>query len=102
MYVSLGKAAQQLGVTPGTVRRWTQSGFLPCTRTAGGHRRIDENDIYDLGRSIGNSNHLAAQLAREREVEVLILTSIALAMMADLPAPPSPTRTRGAGSLPAR
>jgi excisionase family DNA binding protein len=84
MFLSVQQAARRLGVSPVTIRRWTATGFLPCTRTAGGHRRIDENDIDDLGRSIGNSNHLAAQLAREREVEVLILTSIALAMKLDL------------------
>ena len=44
------------------------------------HRR---NDIDDLARAIGNSNHLAAQLARERELDVLVDTSIALASRLD-------------------
>jgi excisionase family DNA binding protein len=84
MLLSVQQAARRLGVSPVTIRRWTASGFLPCTRTAGGHRRIDEHDIDDLARAIGNSNHLAAQLAREREVDVLIDTSIALAGKIDL------------------
>jgi len=84
MYLSVQQAARRLGVSPVTVRRWTGTGFLPCTRTAGGHRRIDERDIDDLARAIGNSNHLAAQMARERELDVLVNTSIALATRLDV------------------
>ena len=84
MFLSVQQAARRLGVSPVTVRRWTSTGFLPCTRTAGGHRRIDEHDIDDLSRAIGNSNHLAAQLARERELDVLVDTSIALASRLDV------------------
>jgi excisionase family DNA binding protein len=84
MYLSVQQAARRLGVSPVTIRRWTASGFLPCTRTAGGHRRIDDHDIDDLAKAIGGSNHLAAQLAREREVDVLINTSVALAVKLDL------------------
>jgi len=84
MFLNVQQAARRLGVSPVTVRRWTGTGFLPCTRTAGGHRRIDERDIDDLARAIGNSNHIAAQMARERELEVLVNTSIALASRLDL------------------
>ncbi len=84
MFLSVQQAARRLGVSPVTIRRWTGTGFLPCTRTAGGHRRIDERDIDDLARAIGNSNHLAAQTARERELDVLVNTSIALASRLDL------------------
>ena len=84
MLLSVQQAARRLGVSPVTIRRWTATGFLPCTRTAGGHRRIDDHDIDDLSRAIGDSNHLAAQQAREREVDVLISTSIALAGKIDL------------------
>ncbi len=84
MLLSVQQAARRLGVSRVTIRRWTATGFLPCTRTAGGHRRIDEHDIDDLAKAIGGSNHLAAQLAREREVDVLINTSVALAVKLDL------------------
>jgi excisionase family DNA binding protein len=84
MYLSVQQAAKRLGVSPVTIRRWTATGFLPCTRTAGGHRRIDEHDIDDLARTIGSNNHLAAQAAREREVEVLVDTATALAVKLDL------------------
>jgi len=76
MYYSVQLAARRLGVSPHTIRRWTASGFLPCTRTAGGHRRIRQEDIDELTHLIGGSNHLAARLARERELETLVETAI--------------------------
>jgi excisionase family DNA binding protein len=84
MLLTVQQAARRLGVSPVTVRRWTATGFLPCTRTAGGHRRIDEHDLDDLAGVIGASDHVGAQVAREREVDVLIDTSIALAERLDL------------------
>jgi excisionase family DNA binding protein len=83
MYVSLGKAAQELGVTPATVRRWTSIGFLPCVRTAGGHRRIAKEDLDELARAIGDSTHLEARRARERELETLVQASIDVAGQLD-------------------
>jgi excisionase family DNA binding protein len=84
MYLSVQLAARRLGVSPHTIRRWTASGFLPCMRTAGGHRRIKQEDIDDLAHLIGGSNHLAARIARERELETLVATSIALGSQLDL------------------
>lgn len=84
MLLSVQQAARRLGVSPVTVRRWTGTGFLPCTRTAGGHRRIDEHDLDDLAGVLGDRTRVAAQLAREREVEVLTDTAIALAGRLDL------------------
>jgi len=84
MFLSVQLAARRLGVSPHTIRRWTAAGFLPCTRTAGGHRRIKQEDIDDLTHLIGGSNHLAARLARERELETLVATSIALGSQLDL------------------
>jgi excisionase family DNA binding protein len=84
MFLSVQLAARRLGVSPHTIRRWTASGFLPCTRTAGGHRRIKQEDIDELASLIGDSNHLAARLARERELETLVTTSVALSAQLDL------------------
>jgi excisionase family DNA binding protein len=78
MYLNVQRAARRLGVAPHTVRRWTASGFLPCTRTPGGHRRIREEDVEELAQHIGGSTHLAARRARERELDTLLETSIAL------------------------
>ena len=86
MYLSVQYAARRLGVSPHTIRRWTSSGFLPCTRTAGGHRRIKQEDIDELTHLIGGRNHLAARLARERELETLVTTAIAVSSQLDVTA----------------
>ena len=86
MYLSVQLAARRLGVSPHTIRRWTASGFLPCTRTAGGHRRIKQEDIDELAHLIGGRNHLAARLARERELETLVATAVAVSSQLDAPA----------------
>jgi excisionase family DNA binding protein len=83
MYLSVQYAARRLGVSPHTIRRWTASGFLPCTRTAGGHRRIKQEDIDELAHLIGGRNHLAARLARERELETLVATAVAVSSQLD-------------------
>jgi excisionase family DNA binding protein len=83
MLLSVQQAAMRLGVSPVTIRRWTASGFLPCSRTAGGHRRIDKDEIDEIARAIGGSNHLAARQARERELETLVATAIALSSQLD-------------------
>ena len=85
MYLSVQLAARRLGVSPHTIRRWTASGFLPCTRTAGGHRRMKQEDIDELTHLIGGSNHLAARLARERELETLVETAIVVSSRLEVP-----------------
>jgi excisionase family DNA binding protein len=84
-YLNVQRAALRLGVAPHTVRRWTSSGLLPCTRTAGGHRRIREEDVDALAQQIGGSTQLEARRAREREVETLLETSLALVGRLELP-----------------
>lgn len=76
MYLSVQGAAQRLGVSPHTVRRWTDSGFLPCSRTSGGHRRIRPEDVDDLARLLGGRNHLAARLASERQLDDLVAAAL--------------------------
>jgi molybdopterin-binding protein len=39
--LTVGQAAELLGVSADTVRRWADDGRLPSRRTAGGHRVID-------------------------------------------------------------
>jgi len=83
MMLSVGKAARLLGVTPATARRWTEIGLLPCTRTAGGHRRIARDDVLELARAIGGSSHMAVRQAREHELETLVEASLAVAGQLD-------------------
>jgi excisionase family DNA binding protein len=84
MYLSVQLAARRLGVSPYTIRRWTESGLLPCVRTAGGHRRIKREDIDELAHLTAGGDHLTARLAREREMETLVEASIALTSRLDL------------------
>jgi len=44
-WLSLGEAADLLGVHPSTVRQWADSGSLPSQRTPGGHRRFRRSDL---------------------------------------------------------
>jgi excisionase family DNA binding protein len=83
-YLSVQLAARRLGVSPHTIRRWTSSGFLPCTRTPGGHRRIAQEDIDELSGLIGGGSRLSARFARERELETLASTSLAVSSQLDL------------------
>ena len=41
----MSKAADLLGVSVDTVRRWTDDGRLVTTRTAGGHREVDGQEL---------------------------------------------------------
>jgi photoactive yellow protein len=43
--LSSQKAAAILKVAVSTVKRWTDEGLLPCTKTAGGHRRYHLSDL---------------------------------------------------------
>src|SRR5258708_30728591 len=38
---TVGQAAELLGVSADTVRRWVDNGQIPSARTAGGRRRVD-------------------------------------------------------------
>src|SRR5674476_143611 len=46
--LSTGDAARFCSVKPDTVLKWIKSGRLAATRTAGGHYRIDKNDLAAL------------------------------------------------------
>jgi molybdopterin-binding protein len=61
----MGQAAELLGVSPDTVRRWTDAGRLPIARTRGGHRRIDGAALADF----------AASLAVERQPPAIVSES---------------------------
>ncbi len=41
----MSQAAELLGVSADTVRRWADEGRLQTTKTAGGHRHVDGKDL---------------------------------------------------------
>lgn len=43
--LTAGEVARELGVQPVTVRKWAAEGMIPCTRTAGGHRRFALDEV---------------------------------------------------------
>ena len=50
----LGKAAQLLGVSPDTVRRWADQGRVATVRTEGGQREIEGPELARLALELGD------------------------------------------------
>ena len=49
MHLSIGQAANMIGVSITTLRRWEQSNkLIPSFRTAGGHRRYSVSSLKEL------------------------------------------------------
>jgi molybdopterin-binding protein len=53
MMFRIGDAAELLGVSPDTVRRWVDGGRLDATRDEHGHRVIRGPDLAAFARSLG-------------------------------------------------
>jgi molybdopterin-binding protein len=65
----IGRAAELLGVSVDTVRRWADSGRLPTRRTQGGQRLVGGADLARLASESGETREpepIAAQSARNR------------------------------------
>jgi molybdopterin-binding protein len=65
----IGQAAELLGVSPDTVRRWADSGRVKVSRTAGGRRLVDGADLARLATERGDANEpgaIVGQSARNR------------------------------------
>jgi excisionase family DNA binding protein len=50
--LSTSQAARELGVSLGTVRRWSDLGYLRAYRTPGGQRRFNAEQIESFVRSL--------------------------------------------------
>ncbi|MEE2768608.1 MAG: MerR family DNA-binding transcriptional regulator [Actinomycetota bacterium] len=64
----MGEAAQLLGVSPDTVRRWADAGRLSTERTDGGHRLVDGVELARLAQELAETTDAdgAALSARNR------------------------------------
>jgi excisionase family DNA binding protein len=50
--MSVGDAATYLGVSPASLRKWSNSGLVPTYRTPGGQRRYSVEDLDEFIRSM--------------------------------------------------
>ena len=70
----IGAAAEIIGVSTDTLRRWIEDGRVPCERTSGGQRliaRADVNRLLAERRKAGTDRPIVAQSARNRFVGVI-------------------------------
>lgn len=57
--------AARFGVSTSTVRRWESAGVLEAaTRTVGGHRRFDPDDVDDLADELADTADRIAAMTR--------------------------------------
>lgn len=63
LYLSPGNTAQILGVTPATLRGWTNRGILRAETTEGGHRRYPVSEVLRLAKKNGISLKLPEDLS---------------------------------------
>jgi excisionase family DNA binding protein len=54
--LSTSQAAQALGVSLGTIRRWSDMGYLQSYRTPGGQRRFSQDQINQFLGSLEQTN----------------------------------------------
>lgn len=59
---SVGFAAEQFQVSPGTVRNWIDKGYLRAVRLPSGHRKLPESEISKM---LSKMFELPSQLEEE-------------------------------------
>jgi len=63
LYLSPGETAKNLGVTPATLRGWTNRGRLRAETTDGGHRRYPMSEVLRLAKQNGTDLKLPEDLS---------------------------------------
>jgi excisionase family DNA binding protein len=59
--LSTSQAARELGVSLGTVRRWSDMGYLQSYRTPGGQRRFSVEHIEQFVRSLQQTSFVVRE-----------------------------------------
>ena len=57
MVFTSSQAANYLGVSLATVRRWTDAGHISCYRTPGGQRRFSRDQLENFVSSMTHEGH---------------------------------------------
>jgi excisionase family DNA binding protein len=65
--LSTSQAAHALGVSLGTIRRWSDMGYLKSYRTPGGQRRFSQEQISQFVGSLEQRNVDAQQQQQHRQ-----------------------------------
>ncbi len=61
--INVGQAAELLGVSPASLRKWSDEGLLAVHRTPGGQRRYSQADLDEFIRSMRQPPRSAATRA---------------------------------------
>jgi excisionase family DNA binding protein len=64
--LSTSQAAQALGVSLGTVRRWSDMGYLQSYRTPGGQRRFSAEQIDEFLASLEHGGYRVPDKGRDQ------------------------------------
>jgi excisionase family DNA binding protein len=68
-WLTLGQAAEYLGVAQSTIRKWSDSGRLPAFYTPGGHRRFRHSDLDEF---LSNSRGSGSSAVRSGPVILIV------------------------------
>ena len=85
-WVRVQRAADLLGVSASTVRRWADSGKIACQRTPGGQRRFSRDDLERAlsGGDPSDRDRFSAGERAEQRYRLLFETSLELASTLEL------------------